>query len=147
MRLRTVRSRSVKRATAPAVQGEFLNIDLEIRSRRSLAPLLNVWPWAQQPKRLSGRPAAGWLIVSPRGVPKTAEAAAKMLLGQIAKLSGAALTNWRQATTRTFDVGIRAGTASTPFEGLLKVATLKRIAAVGGQLRMTVYPAPQEGEP
>ena len=72
----------------------------------------------------------------------TAESAAKNLLGHIAKLKGKAFGSWKQAHRRMFDIGVRAGGPGRAFEEVrLSSDTLKRIAAVAGQLQVTVYPA------
>jgi hypothetical protein len=114
----------------------FLTIDLDVRSRRSLAPLMSAWPEAYQPGN-----DARWLIRN-AFVADSAEKAAKNLLGHIAALRGQALGCWRQAQSRVFDIGVRAGGPGRPFEEVrLTTDTLRRIAAIGGQIHVTVYPA------
>lgn len=122
-------------------EARFLTIDLDVRSRRSLAPLVSAWPWAYQPVKNNGRPDSRWLILNARET-GTAEAAANYLLGHVTKLRGDALLCWRQAHRRMFDVGIQAGGAGHTFEQVqFTAATLRRIAAVAGQMQVTVYPA------
>ena len=120
----------------------FLTIDLEVRSRRSLAPLVSAWPQAYQPQTgQEGAPDSRWLIMN-AFFANTAETAAKHLLGHIAKLKGKALVSWKQAHRRTFDIGVRAGGPGRAFEEVkLTADTLRRIAAVGAQIQVTVYPA------
>lgn len=55
----------------PFEDAQFLNIDLDVRSRSSLAPLVAVWPWAYQPLIAEGRPHPRWLILNPRGSSET----------------------------------------------------------------------------
>jgi hypothetical protein len=75
-------------------------------------------------------------------VANAAETAAKDLLGHIGKLRGQALVSWKQAHRRVFDIGVRAGGAGRAFEEVqLSADTLRRIAAVGGHIQVTVYPA------
>lgn len=122
---------------------QFLNIDLDVRSRGSLTPLVTVWPWSYQPLIAEGRLNPRWLILNPRRVVATAEAAAKELLQCIESLRGDARLCWKQAHRRTFDIGIRAGGQGPGrvFEGVrLTAATLARIAAAGAQIQVTVYP-------
>ena len=121
----------------------FLNIDLDVRSRQSLAPLVAVWPWCYQPLIRNGRPDSRWLILNPRRVRKlSAEAAAKELLGHIEQLRGAARDCWRQAHRRAFDIGVQAGGPGRAFEEVrLTSDTLRRIAATGASIQVTVYPA------
>ena len=129
-----------KRRKPPSEPGlepaQFLNIDLDVRSRRSLAPLVSAWPEAYQPVNDSR-----WLIRN-AFVADTAETAAKYLLGHIKKLKGKALGSWKQAHRRMFDIGVQAGGPGRAFEEVqLSSGTLRRIAAVGGQIQVTVYPA------
>lgn len=129
--------RSVEGAT------EFLNIDLDIRSRRSLAPLVAAWPRAQRPLRLDGRPNPHWLILSGPGTLKSAEAAARRLLKQVEGLSQAARQSWKAASRRTFDIGVQAGALPSAFEEVvLAPETMRRIAALGAQLQITIYAPP-----
>ena len=64
-RVRTMRQIGKRRGLSkqgPFEDAQFLNIDLDVRSRRSLAPLVAVWPWAYQPLIAEGRPHPRWLI-------------------------------------------------------------------------------------
>ena len=54
---------------------DFLNIDLEVRSRRALDPLVAAWPWSYQPLIAEGRVDRRWLIPTPRRIGLNAEAA------------------------------------------------------------------------
>jgi len=126
---------------------EFLNIDLEVRSRRSLAPLVAAWPWSYQPLTTEGRPDPRWLILNPRGVVKNAESAAKQLLRDIRSLRGDARQCWRQAHRRVFDIGVRAGARGRPFEEVkLRPETLREIGAVGAHIQVTVYGAEPQSQ-
>jgi hypothetical protein len=128
----------------PASYAQFLNIDLDVRSRRSLAPLVTAWPRSYQPLIAEGRPNSRWLILNPPRHVATAEAAAKELLQCIESLRGDARVCWKHAHRRTFDVGIQAGGEGSgrAFEEVrLTAETLKRIAAAGAQIQVTVYPA------
>jgi len=126
---------------------QFLNIDLDVRSRRSLAPLVAAWPWSYQPLTTEGRPNPRWLILHPRGVVKTAEGAAKELLQHIRRLRGDARQCWKQANRRVFDIGVRAGGPGRAFEEVrLTAETLRRIAAADAHIQVTVYPAEPQAQ-
>lgn len=131
-----------------SVQGatEFLNIDLDVRSRRSLAPLAAAWPHAQRPLRLDGRADPHWLILSGPGTSNSAETVARGLLRQVERLSRTARQSWKVASRRTFDVGVQAGAHPSAFEEVvLQPATMQRIAAIGAQVQITIYaPLPAE---
>src|SRR5258708_22045894 len=110
---------STRSQRAAEQSAEFLNIDLDIRSRRSLAPLVAAWPRAQRPVRLDGRPNPHWLILSGPGTSKSAEAAARGLLKQVEGLSRAARRSWKAASRRTFDIGVQAGVLPSAFEEIV----------------------------
>ena len=119
---------------------EFLTIDLDVRSRRTLAELWTAWPSAARPLKDDGREHDKWLILRPDYNGNKIEAAAKQLLRSIKRLPPAAQACWNQATRRTFDIGISGGISRKVFEGLLSTETLKGIAEVGGVVQVTVYP-------
>lgn len=135
------------KSAAHLEDAQFLNIDLDVRSRRSLAPLVEAWPWSYQPLITEGRPNPRWLILNPRGVALTAEGAAKELLRHIQRLRGEGRQCWARAHRRMFDIGVRAGGPGRAFEEVqLTTETLRRIASVGGQIQVTVYPAEPESQ-
>jgi hypothetical protein len=83
-----------------------------------------------------------------RFVAKNANSAAKYLLRHIERLKGTALDSWRQAHHRIFDIGVRAGGPGRAYEEVqLSAGTLKRIAAVRAQIKVTVYPAEAKSGP
>lgn len=130
---RNRRATPIKSGMEPA---QFLTIDLDMRSRRSLTPLASAWPQAYQPSDDSR-----WLVMN-AFVADTAENAAKNLLAHVAKLKGKALGSWKQAHQRVFDIGVQAGGPGRAFEEVqLSANTLRRIAAVGGTIQVTIYPA------
>lgn len=124
---------------------QFLTIDLDVRSRRSLAPLAAAWPWAREPVVTEGGRKPRWLIMNPRRVANSAEAAAKELLEHISVLRGGARQAWNEAHRRVFDVGVQAGGPGRRFEEVRFTSeTLERIGSAGAQVQITVYPAERE---
>jgi len=126
----------------------FLNIDLDVRSRRSLAPLVAAWSRSYQAPAAENRHDPHWLIlnahsVGPRGVTYDAEKVAKELLKHVRGLRGEARHCWNHARLRVFDIGVQAGGPGTKsFEGVqITAETLRQIARVGAQVKVTVYPA------
>jgi hypothetical protein len=131
----------------------FLNIDLDIRSRRSLPPLAAAWPWSYLRPAAENQPDPHWLILRPRRItPRrhtaTAETVAKELLEQIRGLRAEARRCWRHARFRVFDIGVQAGGPGSVFEDVrLTGETLRQIALVGANVKVTVYPAlPQSSQ-
>ena len=136
---------AVRAANPAAEPAGFLNIDLDVRSRRPIAGLLVAWPGADRPRRSDGRFHRGWLIIRAPGSVRTAEAAARFLLSEVERLPPVARRCWNHASRRTFDIGIQAGPQPPAFEAVqLEPSTLERIAAVGGRIQITVY-APVAG--
>jgi hypothetical protein len=117
---------------------EFRNVDLHIRSRRSLLPLLEAWPSAQAPTRV-GTAAPRWLVLNGPGG-KTATETVEKLLRLVHVLPRRARRCWNEAATRTFDIGVQAGLGPQSFEEVqLDRNTLAAISRVGGQLLSTIY--------
>jgi hypothetical protein len=145
---RSVRKRRVAASSSYRTEdAHFLNIDLDVRSRRSLGPLVAAWPWAYQPLVKVGRPNSHWLILNAGILAKTAEVTARRLLDHIEDLRGDARRCWRGAHRRTFDIGLQAGGPGTCFEDVrLTTRTLRRIASAGAQLQITVYPAQPDAQ-
>jgi hypothetical protein len=82
---------------------------------------------------MNGRPDPKWIIVGPRGVVRSPEHAAQLLLHEVERLRPTARRSWNLATKRTFDVGIQAGADRRPFELQIEPATLARIATLRGR--------------
>lgn len=118
---------------------EFAAVDLDVRSRRSLAPLLDAWPWAQTPGR-AGNAAPRWLLVTPRGSPRTADQFVKEFAQLVDTLPSAAKRCWNQASSRTFDIGIQAGLTPPRFEDVrLSRDSLRRLSRLRASILVTVY--------
>jgi hypothetical protein len=123
---------------------EFQAADLDIRSRRSLAPLLEAWPWAQTPGHV-GKTAPRWLLVTPRGFPRTADQFVQEFAKLVDKLPLAGKRCWNQATSRTFDIGIQAGLTPDRFEDVrLSPDSLRRLSRLRASILVTVYPPASE---
>ncbi len=128
-----------RRAEAPEPQAFYITTDLVVSSRTSLAPLAEALPDAHHPLALSGRPMARLLVVN--GVSRgTAETDCRRFIARLKALRGAALRSWRTAGRRVLDIGVQAGSATRPFEGVkLSNATVREVASMGIQIQVTVY--------
>lgn len=125
----------------------FLNIDLEIKSRRSLEPLVEAWPGVYEPGKIEGRKPRWLLLNVSDSRAHDAEGTAKALLRRVERLRGEALRSWKGAHDRVFDIGIQAPGPDPrrAFEEVqLTPETLKRLAAAGARVKVTVYPAEPE---
>jgi len=117
----------------------FLNVDLVVRSRSSLAALREAFgERARVPDQ--GEPPR-WLIVNVRDQPKSAEAAVRKLLVLLGTVPPRARRAWLGAGSRVFDVGIAAQAAGRPFEGVTFTSeTLAAVARARAAIQITVYP-------
>jgi hypothetical protein len=122
----------------------YRTIDLDVRSRRSLAPLLEVWPSAQTPGH-TGKGSVRWLLLMAPTGGTSADRDALEFVRLVERLPKLARRCWDQASRRTWDVGIDAGLTPQRFEDVtLKTETLHAIARVGGRLQITLYAPDRE---
>jgi len=131
----------------PLREATYLAVDLDVRSRRSLAPLLAAWPNAETPGRVNQR-APHWLVLSGLTAPRaryrardTADFRVRELVRVVEGLPRPARRCWNAATRRTFDIGI-AGPAglSRGTDIPVNQDTIEAVARVGGRILITVYP-------
>jgi hypothetical protein len=118
----------------------FLNVDLDVYSRVSLAPLAA----ELEPKAFvlyAGRKGDGYAAhFELRAFPKSADAAVQGLAALIRNLSPKAKRLWNGATNRDFNIGIQTKAAGHAGEIGLSARTVGKIAALQGRILITVYP-------
>ena len=131
----------------PLREAKYVAVDLDVRSRRSLAALLTAWPNAQTPG-LAKQRAPRWLVLSGLTAPKaryrtpdTADFRVNELVRVVENLSTPARRSWNEATHRTFDIGIEGPLGACRGTGIpLRQRTIEAVARVGGRIVITVYP-------
>ena len=129
-------TRRVSKLTAEIT---FEAVDLDVRSRRSLAPLLEAWPWAQTPGRV-GNEMPRWLLLMPRRSLRSPDQFAKEFVRLVDELPAAAKRCWNQASSRTFDIGIQAGLTPSRFEDVrLSAQSLQSLSRLRMNILVTVY--------
>jgi len=126
---------------------EFLNVDLEVESKESLDAIaqefgdrvhvLHNGPHGEVPYLLALEIYAG--------DDNDPESIIEAFCDLIEDLTGKGKKAWRNAVARRFDIGIESGTQVTKqkFTPLcldLSTAILQRIAAIEGEVVITVYP-------
>lgn len=130
----------MKKTTTPEPT-MFLNVDLDIIGRaRTMAPLF---------RELEGRffdlyvgkEQRGWVRGSfeSLGRSRTPESTLRELLRVLEGLSPAGRRAWRAARVRSFDIGIEAGPEPYSVHYLITPQTLARVAALRGDLSLTIY--------
>ena len=135
------------RQSEPVREAKYLAVDLDVRSRRSLAPLLAAWPDAQTPGCLNRR-APRWLVLSGLTAPKarskardTADFRLSELVRAIENLPRVARRCWNEASHRTFDIGIEGPPGPCRGTGIpVSQRVIEAVARVGGRIVITVYP-------
>jgi hypothetical protein len=121
-------------------KAEFITIDLDVRSRRSLTPLLEAWSdvHVQTPGH-SGKGSPRWLLRMSYSSAQSADKIAMEFVELVENLPKSARRCWDEASKRTWDIGIQAGLAPQCFEEVaLSTETLHAIARVGGRVQITL---------
>ena len=128
-----------------ATATHFLNVDLDIYSRRDLGALVE-----RLGKKVhvlfagrEGRRYCAHLEIV--GEATTPDSTIRMFCRLIESLPVAERSLWDAATVRSFSIGIQAGTVPNPCDFRVHAETLRRAAELGAQIVFTVYPYEQTG--
>ena len=121
----------------------FLNVDLEIgaRSRAELAPLLEAAAGTLLELfrgRIGGLYRAHY---ESRGQHADVNATIRALVDAIEALSPPARRAWATAAMREFNVGVELASGEDSVELAIDAETVQRVAALGGRIAFTAYPA------
>lgn len=135
-------------------QAEYLNVDLELESASDRSPLVEHWGEQvfvlfQDRVDETYRLAFETEFAEPTDPPTTdhtndADDCIREFLSLIAALPAPLRGLWDGCHSRVFDIGVIAGTEPRVFIQMLSTSTLQAMAAVGGTVRFTMYPPPQE---
>ena len=127
----------------PEDETEFLNVDLEVFSRSSLAPfvkglgrsvhVLHEGRW--------GRKYAACLELWVSGSGQKADVIIRRMVHLLSKMPRAAQRLWNGAQVKQFNLGIQAALKPRSFELSLQPDTLRAVARLGARLVVTVYAA------
>ena len=120
----------------------FLNVDLELAARGSLAGLLDAWGERVVVLRDQREAGAHSLSLELAADAASAEAAIAGLCALVEALEPAARQLWDGCELREFDAGYDAEPGAQPWSAAIAADALARIAALGATLRITVYPPP-----
>jgi hypothetical protein len=129
--------------TSDSAATHFLNVDLEIYSRRDLQPLVTAFG-AKVLVLYVGRDRGKYsahLEVS-QGT-KTVDSTIRAFCRLIEGLPERERRLWNNAIVRSFSIGIRAGTHSNPCDFTIQARTVKAASEVSAQIVLTVY-APEQ---
>jgi hypothetical protein len=118
---------------------EFLNVDLDIKSR--VDPRILVEAWGNQViPHLDKLGRRHWLRMMLASGPESPSDAIRRFAKLVHKLPTRGRTIWTQAS-KEFDIGIQAGFERRSGEWVLEPAVVQMAADLGARVRLTVYSA------
>lgn len=120
---------------------KYLNTDLDLFSPNDLTELVNALEAGgvsllNPIEHEDGRWRANFDLYDPHDHPESTLTA---LLEVIESLDEKAAQDWRACSERIFDVGYDTGSTPWAFKQEISNATLRRIAGLGGSLKITLY--------
>jgi hypothetical protein len=127
----------------------YLNTDLVLESAEDLRPLAAALEQGGLlVLHVDRRDDGAWLAVveASLDLPEPAASLAA-LLDVVEPLDPALRLTWDRCAVRAFDVGYQVGDGPWGFTQAIPPALLVRVAALGAELRVTVYPAEPPSRP
>ena len=119
---------------------EFLNVDLEVISKVDPTPLAKALG-KKAGVHFCDKQERDYLAAFGSGCfTRSLDRKLAEFCDLIEGLPPAAARVWKQASRRTFDIGIGSGTTRPTLALRIKPATLARITALGATVAITVYP-------
>lgn len=117
----------------------FLNIDLDIESTVDIEPILK--EWGNRVCVLRNEHLDGIYYGSFETNFNNKEAIIEEYVKLIEGLSSRSREIWDNALKRDFDFGYQSGTTPSHFHSNIDSVQLNKLAQVGGNLVITIYPA------
>ena len=125
--------------TTPPNEIRFLNVDLEVRGRKDLQPLID--DLGDDVINLySGRVHDHYLATFEVALSGDANELIQQFCHLIENLASEARSTWDEASLKVFDIGYEAGIGPKSYESNLRPETVAAVAALGAALRVTIYP-------
>jgi hypothetical protein len=117
----------------------FLNVDVDVRSRDDLGPLMEALGSKVIRLHDGRRGRLYWKRFTLAGGPKSLVDAVRRLCRLLDGLPPGAKKLWSDASIREFDIGIQAGERPDSAEWVLDTSVLEDVAKAGARIRVTVY--------
>jgi len=122
----------------------FLNVDLDIYSKRDLGPLVesfgaNVHVLHVGPEDLSSKSGPYGAHLEIAGYSRTADSTIRRFCKLIEGLPKPARSLWSRAAIRSFSVGIQPGERPSCQDFTIAPATVRAVAAVDAQIVVSIY--------
>ncbi len=139
----TLHVKNMSAKTSDSTATHFLNVDLDIYSRRDLQPLVktfgkkvNVLYVGRDRGKYSAR-------LEVAGLTKTANSTIRAFCRLIERLPDRARRLWNNATTRSFSIGVQAGTHPNPCDFTIQQRTIRAVSEVDAEMVLTIYASEQ----
>ena len=116
---------------------EFLNVDLDIKSKVDPGILVEAWDNQVIP-HLDKWGRRHWLRIMLTSQPRNPTEAIRRFAKLVRGLPTRGRTIWTQAS-KEFDIGIQAGFERRSGEWVLEPELIQTVADLGAQVRLTVY--------
>jgi hypothetical protein len=121
-------------------QIQYLNTDLEIRSRRNIAPILDALGEKVFVLHQSKRGGHYFVSLEISAIRKTPGQTINIFCSLIDQLPKKARSIWNRCHSRVFDLGYESGRAPKNFHSALPLSIVKRVADIGASIVITIYP-------
>jgi hypothetical protein len=118
----------------------YLNVDLEIRSRSDLTPLVQALQRRLFVLYTGRRQGTFFASFETSGLRHPPDVAIRRLVTALRRLPPSIQNLWKQARDRVFDIGVARATGTTPFAIALRQETVRTVAELNARVALTFYP-------
>ena len=118
---------------------EFLNVDLDIKSKSDPAAIAKAWENRAVSIHTHKLGRQYWLRGALVFQPKNPTDAIRRFAKLVRDLPPGARRLWTKASSKEFDIGIQAGFERRSGEWVLEPEVVRTIADLGARIRVTVY--------
>ena len=126
-----------------AFAADYINVDLEVRSRTNLRPLADALSRRLVPLHVGGS-RGNFLATFENGAGATKtgtpDLAIMRLVHAIDRLSPAIRSHWTKARDRVFDIGVAKANGSKVLQLGLRTATVEAIVRLKARVALSFYP-------
>jgi hypothetical protein len=128
--------------TSDSAETHFLNVDLDIYSKGDLQPLVKAFGSKVHVLYVGreSRKYGAHLEVSQHTRSADADSTLRTFCRLIERLPERERSLWKNATVRSFSIGIRSGTHPNPCDFTIQPGTVKAVSEVAAQIVLTIYP-------
>jgi hypothetical protein len=117
----------------------YLNVDLEIRSRSDLTPLVEALRSRLLVLHAGRRERTFFAAFETAGGSDPPDVAIRLLATALRRLPPSMQRLWRAAHDRVFDIGVERGPGTEPLSLPLRQDTMKIVAMLNARLALTFY--------